>query len=636
MMDTAPPGSRERGRLTVRFAGDSGDGMQLIGNAFARAVGHSGYQVSSIQEFPAEIRAPAGSVAGVSASQVCFASGVVPPSGERADIIVVMNPAALLANMADIADEAVVVVDEDAFTVPALGKLGGAGDPRRHPSLAGTKAISAPMTSATVEAVKGLQLQRRAASRSRNFFALGTALRLCQLKPESTCEWIRRRFHTSPEIAEANVLALQAGYEMVGPEAVRLGRQVLRQSILPHGTYRMVTGNEAVAMAGVAAATLTRRDLLYATYPITPASEILHFVAANSTERACAYQAEDEIAALCAAIGAAYAGGLGMTGTSGPGLSLMAEALGLAVIAELPVVVVDVQRAGPSTGIPTKTEQSDLLQAVFGRHGDAPIPVIAPATPGECFDFTLEAWRIAIQFRTPVIVLSDGSMGIGSGSWRVPSEWELPNLLALVDASVEGKQGDRDPETLAPPWFPLGDKACMRRTGGLERDEITGRVSYDPDNHQRMTVIRAEKVARVAREIPPLGVSGDQAGDLLILGWGSTIGAIAEAVESLRRAGHHVGHAHLRYLNPFPVNTGQVLERFTHVLIPEANMGQLAHLIRARYLVEVVSLSQVRGRPIRIEDITGEAQRILASKGLDHSKAVHLSPAAGGPNGDAV
>jgi 2-oxoglutarate ferredoxin oxidoreductase subunit alpha len=633
-MDEAPPGACESGRLTVRFVGDSGDGMQLIGNAFARAVGESGYQVSSLQEFPAEIRAPAGSVAGVSASQICFASGPVPPSGERADIIVLMNPAALLANLADIAYDATVVLDDDAFTASALDKLGGSGDPRRHASLAGTKMISVPMTVATVEAVKGLQLPHRTSARSRNFFALGTALALCQLTTEGTREWIGRRFGKTPELVEANVLALEAGYEIVGPEVVRPRRPLIRPSMLQSGTYRMVSGNEAVAMAGMAAATLTGRDLLYATYPITPASEILHFVAAHSTGRARAYQAEDEIAAICAAIGASYAGGLGMTGTSGPGLSLMGEALGLAVIAELPVVVVDVQRAGPSTGIPTKTEQSDLLQAVFGRHGDAPIPVIAPATPGECFDLTLEAWRIAIKFRTPVIVLSDGSIGIGSGSWRVPEVWELPNLLALVGASIEGNQGDRDPETLAPPWFPLGDKTRMRRTGGLERHEITGRVSYDPDNHQRMTVIRAEKVARVARDIPPLDVSGDQDGDLLILGWGSTFGAIAAATESLRRSGHRVGQAHLRYVTPFPVNTGDVLKRFRHVLVPEANMGQLAHLIRARYLVEAISVSEVRGRPLRVEDIMGGAQRLLAGPGPDPKQAVQLSAAPGGLNGN--
>ena len=529
---------QELDRVTIRFAGDSGDGMQLTGTQFSRAAAVFGNDISTLPDYPAEIRAPAGSIPGVSGFQISFSASEIHTPGDAPDVLVAMNPAALRANVRDLVPGGAIIVNSDAFTPPNLAKAGYATSPLADDSLRAYTVFEIPVSTLNARALEGLDMTAKQVDLTKNFFALGLMFWLYGRTMETTLAWIEEKFGARPMIAEANRRALNAGYAF--GETTELFHETYRvaPAKLAPGTYRNITGNEATALGMLTAAKLADRQLVYASYPITPASEILHYLSAWKNFGIKTFQAEDEIAAIGAALGASYGGALGLTGTSGPGMALKAEMLGLAVMVELPLVVVDVQRAGPSTGMPTKTEQGDLLQALFGRNGDSPVPVIAPATPAECFDLAIEAWRIALHHMTPVVYLSDAFLANGSEPWRIP---DLDSLVDLRVANRTERAGfhpyERDPETLARPWAIPGTPGLEHRIGGLEKLDILGTISYDPDNHHRMQLLRAEKIARIARDIPPLDVFGPPEGELLILGWGSTYGAIRSAVERLQAAG---------------------------------------------------------------------------------------------------
>jgi len=613
---TAPrpeaPAEVELDRVTIRFAGDSGDGMQLTGSQFTRTAAAFGNDVSTLPDFPAEIRAPAGSLPGVSGFQLSFASSEIYTPGDEPDVLVAMNPAALRTNLVDLPAGGALIVNEDAFTGPNLAKAGYAANPLKDGSLKSYTVFEVPISTLNARALEGLDMTAKQVDLTKNFFALGLMFWLYERSMEPTIEWIDDKFGKRPIFAEANKRALKAGYAFGETTEMFHTHYRVAPARLAPGMYRNVTGNEATALGFVAASRLARRTLFYGSYPITPASDILHALSGYKDFGVKTFQAEDEIAAIGAAIGASYGGALGLTGTSGPGIALKSEAINLAVMVELPLVIVDVQRAGPSTGMPTKNEQADLLQVIFGRNGDSPIPVVAPATPGECFDMAIEAWRIALRYMTPVVYLSDAFLATGAEPWRIPDLADLPDIAVGNATDPHGFHPyDRDPETLARPWAVPGTPGLEHRIGGLEKADITGNVSYDPDNHHRMTVLREEKVARVADSIPDLEVFGPPEGDLLILGWGSTYGAIRSATMRLQVQGHAVAHAHLRHLNPFPRNTGDVLGAYRHVLIPEINMGQLRLLIRARYLLDVEGYNRVRGKPFKISEIEEQALRLL-------------------------
>ncbi|HMJ81148.1 MAG TPA: 2-oxoacid:acceptor oxidoreductase subunit alpha [Candidatus Dormibacteraeota bacterium] len=602
----------ELDRVTIRFAGDSGDGMQLTGSQFTRTTAVFGNDVSTLPDFPAEIRAPAGSLPGVSGFQLSFSSADIFTPGDQPDVLVAMNPAALKTNLIDLPAGGALIVNEDAFTPANLAKAGYDSNPLRDGSLKAYNVFEIPISTLNARALEGLDMTAKQVDLTKNFFALGLMFWLYERSMEPTVEWIDDKFSKRPVIAEANRRALKAGYAFGETTELFHTQYRVAPARLAPGTYRNITGNEATALGFVTAAQLAQRPLFYGSYPITPASDILHSLSSYKQFGVRTFQAEDEIAAIGAAIGASYGGALGLTGTSGPGLALKSEALNLAVMVELPLVVVDVQRAGPSTGMPTKTEQADLLQSVFGRNGDSPVPVVAPATPGECFDMAIEAWRIALRHMTPVVYLSDGFLATGAEPWRIPDLADLPDLrVANADDPATFRPYDRDPETLARPWAVPGTPGLEHRIGGLEKADISGNVSYDPENHHRMTMLRQEKVARVAATIPPLEVSGPATGDLLLLGWGSTFGALHSAALRLQAAGYSVAHAHLRYLNPLPANTGEVLGNYRRVLVPEINTGQLRLLLRARYLLPVEGYNKVRGKPFKISEIEDHARALL-------------------------
>jgi len=609
---------RELDRVTIRFAGDSGDGMQLTGSQFTRTAAVFGNDISTLPDFPAEIRAPAGSLPGVSGFQISFASEDIHTPGDQPDVLVAMNPAALRTNIGDLPPGGALIVNTDAFSANNLRKAGYESNPLSDGSLKQHTVFEVPITTLNARSVEGLDMSAKQVDLTKNFFALGLMFWLYGRTMEPTLRWIADRFKAKPVIGEANARALKAGYAFGETTEMFHTKYHVAPARLSPGTYRNITGNEATALGFVTASRLAGRDLVYGSYPITPASDILHSLATYKNFGVRTFQAEDEIAAIGSAIGAAYGGALGLTASSGPGIALKSEALNLAVMVELPLVVVDVQRAGPSTGMPTKTEQADLLMAMFGRNSDSPVPIVAPATPAECFDYAIEAWRLALRYMTPVIYLSDAFLATGAEPWRVPSPEDLP------DISVENHTDRatfqpyaRDPETLARPWAVPGTAGLEHRIGGLEKAHLTGNVSYDPDNHHRMQLMRAEKVARIADDIPPLEVHGPAEGDLLVLGWGSSYGAIRSAVERLRDEGHSVAHAQLRYLNPFPSNTGDVLKAFKRVLVPEVNMGQLSMLLRSRYLVDVVGFNRVRGKPFRISEIRSAAEAVLAGRPIE-------------------
>ncbi len=608
--------SLELDRVTIRFAGDSGDGMQLTGTQFTRTAAVFGNDISTFPDYPAEIRAPAGSLPGVSGFQISFSASDIHTPGDAPDVLVAMNPAALKTNVVDLPPGGALIVNSDAFTPSNLSKAAYASNPLTDGTLKQYKLFQVPIGTLNARALEGLDMTSKQVDLTKNFFALGLMFWLYERSMEPTLKWIDQKFGARPILAEANRRALRAGFSFGDTTEMFHETYRVPKAKLPPGTYRNITGNEATALGFLAAAHAAKRPLFYGSYPITPASDILHQLSGYKSFGVKTFQAEDEIAAIGATIGAAYGGSLALTGTSGPGVALKTEAMGLAVMTELPLVIVNVQRAGPSTGLPTKVEQADLFQAIFGRNGEAPMPVVAPATPAECFTFAVEASRLALKYMTPVMYLSDAFVGNGAEPWRVPSVDELPDISVPNAVKGEGTflPYGRDPETLSRPWAIPGTPGLEHRIGGLEKLHGLGTVSYDADNHHRMTVLRRDKVAGIARDIPDLEVLGPAQGELLILGWGSTYGAIRSAVERLQAEGKSVAHAHLRYLFPFPKNTGDVLRNYKTVLVPELNLGQLWFVIRGTYLVDAVSYGKVRGKPFRISEIVDEANRILGER----------------------
>jgi len=604
---------RDLERVTIRFAGDSGDGMQLTGTQFTRTAAVFGNDISTLPDFPAEIRAPAGSLPGVSGFQISFSSTDIHTPGDEPDVLVAMNPAALKTNIGDLPAGGALIVNSDAFSQQNLQKAAYASNPLTDGSLKHVTLFEVPISTLNARALEGLEMTSKQVDLTKNFFALGLMFWLYERSMDPTLRWIDEKFSKRLVIAEGNKRALKAGYAFGETTEIFHTHYRVAPAKLSPGTYRNITGNEATALGFLAASKLAHRPLFYGSYPITPASDILHQLSGYKNFGVKTFQAEDEIAAIGAAIGASYGGALGMTASSGPGIALKSEALGLAIMVELPLVVVDVQRAGPSTGMPTKNEQADLLQVMFGRNSDSPVPIVAPATPGECFDYAIEAWRIALKYVTPVVYMSDASLVTGAEPWRVPT------LAGLPDIGVDNwtdkatfQPYDRDPTTLARKWAIPGTPGLEHRVGGLEKADISGNVSYDPDNHHRMQLLRAAKVAGIANDIPELVAHGPARGDLLILGWGSTYGAIRSAVERLQADGRSVAHAHLRHMNPFPRNLGEILESYRRVIIPEVNLGQLSMLIRARFLIDAIGYNRVRGKPFRISEIQAEAERVLA------------------------
>ncbi len=604
--------------VTIRFAGDSGDGMQLAGTQFTNASAILGNDIATFPDFPAEIRAPAGTLAGVSGFQVHFSSRDIHTPGDRLNTLVAMNPAALKTNLKDLLLGGILVINTDAFGSGDLHKAGYKVSPLEDESLKNYRLIKVPINKLNREAVAEVKLSPREADRCKNFFALGLVYWMYERPLEPTLKWIRDKFAKNPAVLEANTRTLKAGYNFgETTETMPVHYRVPRAQIKP-GRYRKITGNEAVALGLAAATQLANIPLVYCSYPITPASDILHYLSDMKRYGVRSVQAEDEIAAIGMAIGASFGGGLGVTATSGPGVCLKAEAIGLAVMTELPCVIVDVQRGGPSTGLPTKTEQADLLQALFGRNGESPVAVLAPCSPTDCFLMTFEAVRLAITFMTPVFLLSDGYLANGAEPWLIPSVESLPRITVKhpTEPNNNGngmahflpyKRDDR----LVRQWALPGTPGLEHRIGGLEKEDVTGNVSYDPANHEHMIRTRAQKIANIANEIPPLAVKGPEEGDLLVLGWGGTYGSIVTAVERAQRKGHKVAGAHLRYLNPMPKNVGAVLKRYKKVLVPELNCGQLRLLLRAEFLVDAIGLNKVQGRPFLVSEIEEKIDQLL-------------------------
>jgi 2-oxoglutarate/2-oxoacid ferredoxin oxidoreductase subunit alpha len=612
---------QELDHVIIRFAGDSGDGMQLTGDRFTQETAVFGNDLSTLPNFPAEIRAPAGTLPGVSSFQLHFADHDILTPGDAPDVLVAMNPAALMANLKDLPRGADLIVNTDEFTKRNLAKVGYDKNPLEDGSLDQYSVHPVPLTSLTVKSLEELDITRKDAERAKNMFALGLLSWLYGRPAEGTLSFLEAKFGKKPEIYKANVTAFQAGLNYGETTEDFSVRYEVKPAPIAAGKYRNITGNLALSYGLIAAAQLARLPLFLGSYPITPASDILHELSKHKKFGVRTFQAEDEISAASAALGASFGGSLAVTTTSGPGMLLKAETVNLAVSVELPLVVVDVQRAGPSTGMPTKTEQTDLLMALYGRNGESPVPVVAAASPSDCFFAAIEAARIAITYRTPVILLSDGYLGNGSEPWRIPDVSELPDLsasFALATAADQPEHGDfrpftRDPQTLARPWAIPGTPGLEHRIGGIEKADGSGNISYDPDNHDLMVRTRAAKIEGIANSIPPLEVD-DPTGHarLLVLGWGSTYGSIGAAVRRARRAGHDVAQAHLRHMNPFPANLGEVLRRYDKVLVPEINLGQLALLLRGKYLVDVISYNRVRGLPFRAAELAEAIEEVLA------------------------
>ncbi|MFF0309405.1 2-oxoacid:acceptor oxidoreductase subunit alpha [Streptosporangium sp. NPDC004379] len=608
-------------RVIIRFAGDSGDGMQLTGDRFTAGTAEFGNDLSTLPNFPAEIRAPAGTLPGVSSFQLHFADHDILTPGDAPNVLVAMNPAALKANLPDLPRGGDIIANTDEFTKRNLQKVGYTASPLEDDSLAEWRVHAVPLTSLTVKALEGFDLSKKDAERSKNMFALGLLSWLYHRPTEATIQFLETKFAKKPDIAKANIAAFQAGWNYgETTESFSVSYEVKPAKLAP-GVYRNISGNQALAYGLIAASVQARLPLFLGSYPITPASDILHELSKHKRFGIRTFQAEDEIAGVGAALGAAFGGALGVTTTSGPGVALKAETVGLAVTTELPLIVVDVQRAGPSTGMPTKTEQTDLLMAMYGRNGESPVPIVAPATPSDCFDAAVEAARIAVKYRTPVMLLSDGYLANGSEPWKVPSAAELPDISVDFATAPNGEDGTtflpfaRDPETLARPWAIPGTAGLEHRIGGIEKADGTGNISYDPNNHDKMVRLRQAKIDGIAADIPPLEVD-DPDGDarVLVLGWGSTYGPIAAAVRRIRKAGGKVAQAHLRHLNPLPANTGEVLRAYDRVLLPEINLGQLALLLRARFLVDIISYNRVRGLPFKAEELASVIQDVIDSE----------------------
>ena len=599
--------------VTIRFAGDSGDGMQLTGTQFTNTSAVVGNDISTLPDFPAEIRAPAGSLPGVSGFQLNFSSTDIKTPGDQPNVLVAMNPAALKVNLPDLEEGGTLIVNTDGFTPENLKYANYATNPLDDNSLAGYRVHKLPISTLNMNALKGnVELSRKEIDRSKNFFALGVLYWLYDRPMENTLSWIGAKFGKNPELAKANEIALKTGYNFADTTEVFTTHYTVKKAKIAPGKYRKLTGNEATAIGFITASQLSGRPLFYGSYPITPASDILHELSRHKAFGVKTFQAEDEIAAVCAAIGASFAGQIGLTGTSGPGVALKQEAIGLAVMTELPLVIVNVQRGGPSTGLPTKTEQADLFQAVWGRNGECPAIVVAPATPGDCFHMAIEAVRLAFKYMSPVFYLSDGYLANGAEPWAIPSIESLPKIeISFANDPATFMPYARNPETLARPFALPGTPGLEHRVGGIEKQHITGNVNYDPENHHFMVKLRQEKVDRAAADVPPVEVMGEKTGKVLVLGWGSTYGSITSAVEKMQAEGKSVSAAHLRHLNPFPRNLGEVLSGFETVIIPEMNLGQLCTMIRAKYLVDAVAFSKVKGRPFQIREIIRKVEEYL-------------------------
>ncbi len=619
-MDTFAPSTPSSSRelidsVVIRFAGDSGDGMQLTGSQFADSTALMGNDLSTLPDFPAEIRAPAGTTFGVSGFQVHFAGHDIKTPGDAPDVLVAMNPAALRVNLRDLKIGGLLVCNSGAFTAGNLKKAGYDKSPLDDGSLDAYRLLKLDVSKLTLQAVEPYQLGTKESLRAKNMWTLGLMMWMFGRERDSTVEWLRQKFAKNPHVADANVAALNAGhiYGETAEMPSGIGCYQVPKAKLAPGVYRNVTGNEATAWGLLAGGKLAGLELVLGSYPITPASTILHTLSNLRAYGVTTFQAEDEIAAICAAIGASYAGALGMTSTSGPGLALKAEALGLAVATELPLIVVDVQRGGPSTGLPTKTEQSDLLQALNGRNGDCPLAVIAACTPGDCFDMAIEAVRLATKYMTPVLLLTDGFLANSAEPWKIPDITTLKPFPVQYRRAPEGFHPFvRDPQTLARAWAIPGTPGLEHRIGGIEKDYNSGNISYDPDNHHKMTKVRAAKIAGIADDIPLQKMEqGEDTGDLLVVGWGSTYGAIAQAVMGARRSGLKVSHLHIRYMNPMPRNLGDLLRGFKKVSVPEMNNGMLVKVLRAEYLVDAQGFNKISGQPFKIAEIEAEIHRML-------------------------
>jgi 2-oxoglutarate ferredoxin oxidoreductase subunit alpha len=598
--------------VTIRFAGDSGDGMQLTGSQFTTTTALLGNDLSTLPDYPAEIRAPAGTLFGVSGFQIHFGSKEISTPGDTCDVLVAMNPAALKVNLRSLRDGGIIIANRDGFNDKNLKLAGYEKNPLDDGSLEKFQLHSVDITKLTTIAIQELNLSTKIVERSKNFFALGMMYWMFSRPLESSLKWIQEKFKKNPEIVEANIRVLKAGYHFGETTEIFLARYEVKAAELYPGRYRSMTGNEATAWGLLAASAKSGLDLFLGSYPITPASEILHELSHHKNFRVKTFQAEDEIAGITSAIGASYGGAIGVTTTSGPGLALKTEAMGLAVMLELPLVIVNVQRGGPSTGLPTKTEQADLLQAVHGRNSEAPIPVIAACTPAGCFDAAYEAVRIALKYMTPVILLTDGYLANGAEPWLIPDVKSLQDINVKFHTDTNNFfPYSRDEKTLARPWAIPGTPGLEHRIGGLEKEHITGNVSYDADNHEFMVNLRQQKVDGIANDLPLAKTEGDENGDLLVVGWGGTYGAIRTAVQKKRKEGKSVSHLHLKYINPFQNNISDILKSFKHILVPELNLGQLSLLLQAKYLIPVIKLNKVQGLPFKANEIEAKIDEIL-------------------------
>ena len=599
-------------RAVIRFAGDSGDGMHITGSQFTNTVALYGNDIATFPDYPAEIRAPAGTLPGVSGFQLHFSSDDINTPGDAIDVLIAMNPAALRVNLADLKANGILIVNSDSFTENDLRKAQMTVNPLEDHSLDKFRLFPVELERLTRRALEHLGLDAKSMDRCKNFFALGMCYWLYNRSMDSTSRWISDKFSKKPLLVEANSLAMKAGYSYCeATEAFQISYEIPPAQLTP-GLYRNMSGNQAIALGFVTASQKSGLPLFQGSYPITPASDILHELSQYKDFGVMTFQAEDEIAAITSSIGAAYAGALALTTTSGPGMALKTEALGLAVAIEIPLVIVNVQRGGPSTGLPTKTEQADLLQAMFGRNSEAPIPIIAASTPGDCFWAAIEACRIAVKYMVPVILLSDGYLANGAEPWRVPEITDIPDIpVSFAKDPVGFKPYKRNPDTLARPWAIPGTPGLEHRIGGLEKQDVSGNINYEPLNHENMVRIRAAKVAGIVQDIPDAVPTGDQEGDLLIVAWGSTHGSITAAVKAQRALGRRIGHLHLRHLNPLPANLAEVFKRYKKILVPELNMGQLLWLLRAKYLVDAEGLNKIQGRPFKQSELEQKIEAVL-------------------------
>ena len=604
-------GIKELHEVTVRFAGDSGDGMQLTGTQFSNTSAFVGNDVSTLPDYPAEIRAPIGTTYGVSGFQLHFSDSDIHTPGDEPDVLVAMNPASIKVNLKDLKPGATIIININSFDEKNFKLCHYDSNPLTDGTLDGFHVVEVPLSKLTEEALKDSGLSVKEIARSKNFFALGLMYWLYSRPIEPTLDWIKTKFKKNPQIADANKTALEAGYYFGDNTDLFTTRYKVNPAKLAKGTYRSVEGNQALALGFVAASVKSNLPLFLGSYPITPASTILHSLSKYKSFGVRTFQAEDEIAAICATIGAAFAGALAITTTSGPGLALKSEAAGLGVMTELPMVIVDVQRGGPSTGLPTKTEQSDLLQAMYGRSGESPLVIISASTPTDCFDISLEAARIAIKFMIPVLYMTDGYIANGSEPWKIPDPDKIPQIKVEHRTDPEKFQPYLRDENLSRPWAIPGTKGLEHRIGGLEKQNITGNVNYDPENHEFMVRLRAEKVKNVENDIPDLKVEGNKDADLLVIGWGSTYGAITDAVHNLNENGKKVAQAHFRYLNPFPKNTEEVLKKYKHIICPELNMGQLSVLLRNRFLLDIESYTKIQGQPFKSSELEEKFENVL-------------------------